>query len=213
MALTPWATLANLVKTKVQNVLLYVKSNAADEIYPLEVDPATGAIPTAAVGVTDVNIVSDSVGLATEVTLAALAGSAATEATLAGLAAVAATEGTLGTLLTEGTGAEILDRLKGRPVVTFVTHDVTAVNIPTGIFTEVIASMPLVGHKWHISNTTGVPLEFCVGPALSEVPLFVIPEAGLDGPMDVMILNTLRVSLRAVGSNATSGYVCITALG
>lgn len=50
MALTPWASLATLVKGKVQNALIFVKGVGENEVYPLEVDPTTGAIPVTVSG-------------------------------------------------------------------------------------------------------------------------------------------------------------------
>lgn len=45
MALTSWTALSSAVKTKVQNFLIFAKGEGENEIYALEVDPATGAIP------------------------------------------------------------------------------------------------------------------------------------------------------------------------
>lgn len=45
MALTPWSSLSTVTKSKVQNFLLFCKGSADNEVYPIEVDPATGAIP------------------------------------------------------------------------------------------------------------------------------------------------------------------------
>jgi len=45
MALTSWDLLVKSIKEKAGGVMLLVKGNADNNLYPLEVDPATGGLP------------------------------------------------------------------------------------------------------------------------------------------------------------------------
>ena len=101
---------------------------------------------------------------------------------------------------------------KRQPTLTvlFPTHDTASVNITTSAYVEVASTSETTKRCVQIlfDNGTDSAMIIAIGAAGAEVDKYRVPSSGLAN-MDVHIPAGKRVSLKAIGSNATTGIITI----
>ena len=138
-------------------VLMTVKGTTDNEVYVLEADPTTGALP----------ISISSGGLPTAA---------------------------------------------GYEYVTSVRNDYTSVNVTTGAWVQLVASLPDVVNAITLFDSCGQTLELGVGAAASETRTLIIPPGGIESQTLIRLVSGSRISVRAISGNCSVGELDITFL-
>lgn len=94
--------------------------------------------------------------------------------------------------------------------VTSVRNDYTSVNVTTGAWVQLVASLSGNVNAMTIFDSCGAALELGVGAPASEARRLLIPPGGIDGQFAQQISAGSRVSVRAVATNCTVGELDIT---
>ena len=91
------------------------------------------------------------------------------------------------------------------------TLDASSTNILTSTYVEISAASAVTRRckQLMFSNRTTSHLILALGASGDEVDRYVVPPSGGFANMDVHIPGGSRLSLQAIGSNATSGLVVV----
>lgn len=95
-----------------------------------------------------------------------------------------------------------------------VSLSASSTNIPTGSYVALSAITPIACTQVELVNTTASIVVFAIGAAGSEVDLVAVGpsmERTINIGLNVMPVGS-RVSLHAIGANATTGYVAMSFL-
>ena len=167
-------------------------------LVPASLGSKTGAASFSVVLASD-QVLPLPTGAATETTLAAA--SAKLPATI-GQKAMAASLAV--TMASDQSSIPVLS--KGSTKVGLVRNDYTSVNVTTSAYTQLVASTSAVTNMLEIFDSSGETLVFATGGAGSEVDQFYISPGG-NGQIPFTIPAATRISIKAVTSNATVGYI------
>jgi hypothetical protein len=97
--------------------------------------------------------------------------------------------------------------------VDLISHSYASTNVTTAAYVEIEASTADDASQIMIADSSGCRLILATGAAASEVPLLYIPEGSWEFPIPVSIAAGTRLSIKALDTTATSGYMTITLLG
>lgn len=100
----------------------------------------------------------------------------------------------------------------GRTVVTTVRNDYSSVNVTSGAWVQLVASLGSDVNALDLFDSSGQTLEIGTGAAASEVRLFLVYPGG-NGQLPVRIASGTRVSIRAVSATANAGEIDINFMG
>lgn len=185
-------------------LLFCVKGTTDDEIYVLESDPAAPVLPVG-LSLSTVEAQFKRNGTSTTPVLdtsTATNNRPAPSVQLAGdsLGPVAMDTG--------ATGATVQRVTQAAPSkVNLASYNHTT-PVTTSAYTEIIASTSAVARKVEIYDTSGEILILAFGAASSEVDQLYIPQGG-NGPIELLIPASTRVSVKAHTANTASGYLLI----
>jgi hypothetical protein len=91
---------------------------------------------------------------------------------------------------------------------TFARLDYTSTNVTTSAYTEIVANTPNEYSAVEIFDSSGQTLKLAIGAIGSEVDQFLIFPGG-NGRIPYSVLQSQRVSIKAVSANATVGEICV----
>lgn len=100
----------------------------------------------------------------------------------------------------------------GRSVVTTVRNDYSSVNVTTGAWVQLVASLSATVNMIEIFDSSGQTLEIGTGAVASETRLIILTPGG-NGQVPVTIASGTRVSIRAISATASSGELDINFYG
>ena len=95
------------------------------------------------------------------------------------------------------------------------TLNTSSTNVTTSAYVTLVASTSVNFNNILVTDTTGKLLKLAVGNAGFEVDLFQLPVSGtgiIPLPSQQSVPLGSRLSLKAIDSNATSGFVAATLL-
>lgn len=95
---------------------------------------------------------------------------------------------------------------KGKTVITTVRNAYASVNVTTGAWVELVASLGSDVNLLQLVDTSGQTLELGTGAAAAETRLILIPP-GASGSIPVSVASGTRVSIRAVSGTASTGEI------
>lgn len=101
-----------------------------------------------------------------------------------------------------------LPAIAGRAKVAQLFNDYTITSITTGAYVQLTASTPSIVNKLEIFDSSGETLILAVGGAGTEVDQFFILPGG-NGPVDLTIPASSRISIKAKTATANLGYLAI----
>ena len=101
--------------------------------------------------------------------------------------------------------------IAGLSVVNFVRYSYT-VPVTTAAYTELIASTSAAASKIYIFDSSGQSLYIAFGAAAAEVDKMIISPGG-NGECSLAIPAGTRVSIKAIGTNATTGIIIANLFG
>lgn len=160
-----------------------------------------------------VNIASDQV-VPISASALPLPSGAATEATLSALSAKFNSLGqktmanSAPVVISSDQSAIPVSSASGRSVITTVRNDYSSVNVTTGAWVQLVASLGATVNAFEIFDSSGQTLELGTGAAASEVRLILVYPGG-NGQVPVTIPSGTRLSIRAVSATANSGELDI----
>lgn len=102
-----------------------------------------------------------------------------------------------------------MDRLLGRKPVKTIVYSAAGGNITTGAWKEILASLGVPCTSLEIYNSTGQPLKLATGGAGSEVTTYTVVPNGTTEVLGIGFASGTRLSAKAIGSNATTGYLIL----
>lgn len=135
-------------------VLMTVKGTSDNEVYVLEADPSTGALP----------ISISSGGLPTAA---------------------------------------------GYEYVTSVRNSYASVNVTTGAWVELVASLPDIVNAITLFDSCGQTLELGVGGSGAETRTLIIPPGGIEAQPSLRLVASSRISVRAISGTCSVGELDI----
>lgn len=95
-----------------------------------------------------------------------------------------------------------------------VRYDTGSGSITTAAYTEISSSLPAAAAAIEIFNSTGRVLILATGAAASETDTdYRIPPGGTTGLIPLNLAKGVRVALKAVDADATSGMVLMNLFG
>lgn len=95
--------------------------------------------------------------------------------------------------------------------VALARNDYTGTPVTTGAYQQLVAALPDQVNKLFIFDSSGQTLVLATGPAGFEVDKIYIPPGG-NGLIDLMIPSGLRVAIKAISGNATTGEINVSFL-
>lgn len=98
----------------------------------------------------------------------------------------------------------------GYTYVTSVRNAYASVNVTTGAWVQLVASLADNVNAITLFDSCGLPLELGVGAAASEARVLLIPPGGIDGQFAQFLTLGSRISVRAVASTCSVGELDIT---
>lgn len=183
-------------------VLMTAKGVDDDDVYVLQVDPETCALPLS-VTIPDVSVDISYDGS----TGSAVPGSAAY---------VGGTDGTnLRGLKTDSSGELQVDVLTtpgptGRVFIAGYTLDFSGTDVTSGAWEELAASIGgNAANAITVFSSCGFPLKLGVGAADSEATALFIPPGGIDAIVPLAVAASARLSLEAADTTCDSGSLVI----
>lgn len=111
-----------------------------------------------------------------------------------------------GSAVTQPVSLTSVPATTGRTPVTFIRNDYSSVNVTTAAYVQLVASTGSTINKIEIFDSSGQTLKIAFGAAASEVDKFLVFPGG-NGPIDINIPASTRVSIRAVSADATVGEI------
>lgn len=99
----------------------------------------------------------------------------------------------------------------GRSIVTTARNDYSSVNVTTGAWVQLSASLSAIVSRVQVFDSSGQTLEIGIGAAASETRLFIVPPGGID--IDAAIAASTRISIRAISATASSGEIDANFIG
>lgn len=103
-------------------------------------------------------------------------------------------------------------RDSGTPVQT-IRNDYASANVTTGAWVQLDASLDSRVSHAEISDSSGQVMELGYGPVGSEQRLILLPEGGLFSRFPLKLDAGMRLAVRAVSGDATSGNLIINFYG
>jgi hypothetical protein len=93
-----------------------------------------------------------------------------------------------------------------------IRYDYT-VAVTTGAWTELDAALDATTGWIELFDSSGQTMELGQGPAGSETRICLVPPGGFAVPRALLLPQGMRLSIRAVSADATSGELVINLLG
>lgn len=100
----------------------------------------------------------------------------------------------------------------GRTRAFLARLDASTTNITNAAYVQVLASTAAAANSLYINNATGQPLVLATGAAGSEVDQIYIPAGGWSNQYNLQIAASTRVSVKSLGTTASTGNFIISAL-
>lgn len=101
-----------------------------------------------------------------------------------------------------------MSRQRARICVSTVRNDYTSTGLNTVAWTQLVASLGSDVNEIEIFDSSGSVIEFGVGASGTESRQFFVMPGG-SGRFSCLLNKGMRLSLRAVDTNANTGQVCI----
>lgn len=99
-------------------------------------------------------------------------------------------------------------------VIAFAQLDYSGTNITTAAYETLIGDIgATAGKKVIIFHSSGTPVYLATGAAASETDRMIVIPGGFNHPVEIELAANARLSLKAIGSNITSGQMIINVLG
>lgn len=96
------------------------------------------------------------------------------------------------------------------PVGTPVSNANASVNITTAAYLQLEASSDRACSALLVFNTSASPIKLALGAAASEVDQFIIPPTTIGVMIPINIKKATRISAKAIGADATTGFFSYT---
>jgi hypothetical protein len=103
--------------------------------------------------------------------------------------------------------------LATKNIVDKVRHDYSSVNVTTGAYVELVASLAADVTAIEVFDSSGRIINFAVGAAASEVDKLFITPGGNEDLIGVQLSSGDRIAIKAVDGNATVGDIVINFIG
>lgn len=100
----------------------------------------------------------------------------------------------------------------GKSVVTTVRNDYSSVNVTSGAWVQLVASLSAAVTEIEIFDSSGQTLELGIGAAAAETRLIIVFPGG-NGRVPVSVASATRISIRAISATADSGEIDINFYG
>jgi hypothetical protein len=105
-------------------------------------------------------------------------------------------------------------RLLASSAVATVAVNAATTNITTSAWAQIVAAMPKACTAVEVYNPSGSTLQIAVGGAGSEVALpYTIIPGGETTPIPLEIAKGARVTLKAIDTTVSTGYITINFFG
>lgn len=99
-----------------------------------------------------------------------------------------------------------------KPVGTPIANDCSSVNIASGSYTQLSSSLGAAVSAIVAFNTSAKAIKLAIGGAGSEVDQIIIPPSTLGMLIPVEWAKTARLSAKALGADATTGFLVVNFL-
>lgn len=98
------------------------------------------------------------------------------------------------------------------PVGTPIANDNSSINITSGAYVQLSASLPAACSGIEVQNTSSKAIKLAVGGAGSEVDQFVIAPSMPSTIIPIEIGKGKRLAAKALGADATTGFLIVNFL-
>ena len=100
-----------------------------------------------------------------------------------------------------------------KPVAVPVANDCSGTTITSAGYVQLVASLAAPASAMEVVNTSAKAILIAFGAAGLEVDQYVIAPGAFGQIIPVEAKKDIRVSAKALGANATTGFLCINWLG
>lgn len=98
------------------------------------------------------------------------------------------------------------------PIGTPIVNDNSSANVPSASYLELSASLPQACSGIEVQNTSSKAIKLAIGAAASEQDQYIIAPGVVSMIVPVNFAKGARLSARALGADATTGFLVVNFL-